>query len=155
MKKYVLGFAFDTQREHIVLIEKQKPDWQKGKLNGVGGKIETIDDSIEAAMCREFYEETGVATEVADWTHYATMNFENDVMGGGAAVYVFKMFSDDVLQCSTCEEEVVEVIPMANLDFRDKMHNLHLLIPLALQKEFAFTDLYQKRPERSAVVSEL
>jgi hypothetical protein len=24
----------------VVLIEKQKPDWQKGCLNAVGGKVE-------------------------------------------------------------------------------------------------------------------
>ena len=38
MINYVLGFATDGQQ--IVLIRKNKPDYMKGKLNGIGGKIE-------------------------------------------------------------------------------------------------------------------
>jgi 8-oxo-dGTP pyrophosphatase MutT (NUDIX family) len=29
-----------TRQIEVLLIEKQKPAWQRGKLNGVGGKIE-------------------------------------------------------------------------------------------------------------------
>jgi 8-oxo-dGTP diphosphatase len=38
--QYVLGFLFDPSQKDVVLIKKLKPEWQKGKLNGVGGKIE-------------------------------------------------------------------------------------------------------------------
>jgi len=37
MTEYVLGFLMDNYR--VVLIEKQRPAWQKGLLNGVGGHI--------------------------------------------------------------------------------------------------------------------
>ena len=40
MMNYCAGFLFDPEKELVVLIEKQKPAWQKGKLNAVGGKIE-------------------------------------------------------------------------------------------------------------------
>jgi len=40
MTAYCLGFAFYRSRRKVVLIRKTKPDWQRGKLNGVGGKIE-------------------------------------------------------------------------------------------------------------------
>ncbi len=40
MKTMVAGFLFDESRERVVLIKKQKPEWQSGRLNGVGGKIE-------------------------------------------------------------------------------------------------------------------
>jgi len=39
-KTYVAGFMFSPDLENVVLIEKQKPEWQKGKYNAVGGKIE-------------------------------------------------------------------------------------------------------------------
>jgi 8-oxo-dGTP diphosphatase len=143
MKKYVLGFAFDWKRENIVLIEKQKPDWQKGKLNGVGGKLETTDSSIHDAMVREFFEETGVLTQKQDWTHYATMSFDNDIMTGSAEIYVFRMRNNEALQCSTYEEEEVKIIPIDKVYNEPLMHNLHILIPLALQKEFGFTHLQQ------------
>jgi len=150
-KKYVLGFAFDWKREKIVLIHKEKPEWQKGKLNGVGGKVEKEDDCIHAAMVREFFEETGVITRQDDWTHYATMSFDNDILGGGAQIYVFRMRNNEALQASTYEQEVVEVIPMSEVYSKPLMHNLHILIPLALQKEFGFTHLNQAMKPQSPV----
>ncbi len=37
---YVTGFMYSIDRKRVVLIEKINPEWQKGHLNGVGGKIE-------------------------------------------------------------------------------------------------------------------
>ncbi len=39
MKLYVVGFMFTEDEKQVVLIEKKRPEWQAGKLNGVGGKI--------------------------------------------------------------------------------------------------------------------
>lgn len=64
MTNYAVGFAFDHNR--VLLICKNKPEWQAGKLNGVGGKIEKNETSIEA-MCREFQEECGVSTAPFHW----------------------------------------------------------------------------------------
>lgn len=150
-KGYVLGFAFDYKCENVVLIHKEKPEWQKGKLNGVGGKVEKIDSCIHAAMTREFFEETGVLTQQDDWTHYATMTFDNDVMGGGAEVYVFRMRNNEINDASTYEEEVVEIVNMNELYSKPLMHNLHILIPLALQREFGFIHLQQKMKPQAPV----
>jgi 8-oxo-dGTP diphosphatase len=51
-----------------------KPDWQAGKLNGVGGKIEPGETS-KTAMAREFHEETGVLTLPLEWDVFAKMHF--------------------------------------------------------------------------------
>ncbi len=59
MIRYVLGFAFSSDRKHVLLIEKQKPERQRGCLNGVGGKIEKGEKPFEA-MARECEEETGL-----------------------------------------------------------------------------------------------
>jgi 8-oxo-dGTP diphosphatase len=40
MIKYVVGFLFNEGKTKVVLIKKNRPDWQKGYFNGVGGKIE-------------------------------------------------------------------------------------------------------------------
>ena len=62
---YVLGFAFTTDGR-VALIQKKRPAWQAGRLNGIGGKVEGTEHSA-AAMVREFREETGVDTpEKAD-----------------------------------------------------------------------------------------
>ena len=40
MTEYVCGFAFDNTKQYVTLIEKKRPNWQAGYLNGVGGHIE-------------------------------------------------------------------------------------------------------------------
>jgi 8-oxo-dGTP diphosphatase len=69
---YVLGFAFNTIGDKVALIRKNKPDWQKGFLNGIGGKIEK-DESKRSAMVREFEEECGIKTSTYYWCYYGDM----------------------------------------------------------------------------------
>jgi len=57
--QYVVGLIFDESFENILLIRKNRPDWQKGRLNGVGGKVEEQETSYEA-MVRECEEECGL-----------------------------------------------------------------------------------------------
>lgn len=59
MRVYSLGFMIDKQREEVVLILKRRPELLVGKLNGVGGTIESPETPIEG-MIREFREETGI-----------------------------------------------------------------------------------------------
>lgn len=59
MKEYVLGFAFepsDWRQDAVLLLEKRRPTWMVGMLNGVGGQIEPGESPAEA-MVREFDEE--------------------------------------------------------------------------------------------------
>lgn len=68
---FVIGFAFDLAKDQLLLIEKKRPLWMAGLLNGVGGKIEP-NESPEQAMAREFFEEANVSTLSSDWKlfHY-------------------------------------------------------------------------------------
>lgn len=90
-QRYVCGFAFHdevgTVRPRVVLVRKVKPDWQAGKLNGVGGKIEP-GETPEAAMAREFKEETGVSMPVEVWSVFARMVFPK------AEVIFLRAFND-------------------------------------------------------------
>jgi 8-oxo-dGTP pyrophosphatase MutT (NUDIX family) len=43
-----------------LLVHKNRPAWQAGYLNLIGGKVEQSDESIEAAAIRELREETGL-----------------------------------------------------------------------------------------------
>lgn len=75
--KYVLGFLFTGgDRGGVGLIRKTKPDWQKGKLNGIGGKVKA-NEPTRHAMQREFYEETGVFIAAGVWTFVTCITFPN------------------------------------------------------------------------------
>ena len=73
MKQYVLGFVFDEVYKRVLLIKKLRPDWQKGNLNGIGGKVEEKETPFEA-MIRECQEETSVLTKKEDWSVYCLMD---------------------------------------------------------------------------------
>ena len=61
-REWVVGFLMDSDAEQVILIRKNRPEWQAGKLNGVGGKVEP-GELIGGAMYREFREETGVIVQ--------------------------------------------------------------------------------------------
>ena len=132
MNKYVTGFLFSKDASHVVLIKKINPQWQNGLFNGVGGKIETNEASI-AAMVREFFEETGVTTQPADWTHYAKIYRPN-----GYDVDMYFAYSDLAFSAKTIEQEQVHIIDLTQLP-RNIIPNLQWLIPLALDKQADFS----------------
>ncbi len=138
---YVLGFVFHND-DYVLLIEKQKPAWQKGKLNGIGGKIEVTADSgiperPAEAMARECREETGLDIPEPAWRHYATMVFDQD------SVYVFSTVSnfnpnDLTEETGTGEtlwnEEVTNVL--LGLTYKPAMGNLPWLIAMSRDPGF-------------------
>ena len=67
--KYVLGFAFSPDNSKVLLIRKERPKWQSGLLNGVGGKVEG-EEWLREAMVREFKEETDIDTSTTDWSMF-------------------------------------------------------------------------------------
>ena len=120
---YVLGFLFSEDKENVALILKNRPDWQKGLLNGIGGKIEENETPTEA-MVREFKEESGVLID--NWNQFLTMS------GYNWEVYCFKCFSDDVFNVSTKTDETVIIFPVSRIGNIEAISNLQWLIPMCL-----------------------
>jgi 8-oxo-dGTP diphosphatase len=108
IKRYVLGFAFNADNDFVVLILKNKPDWQKGSFNGVGGKIETDENPAEA-MQREFYEETGLLTKSREWQSVGKM------IGEGWECYLFTMSDDELMNAQSITDEEVHVFPVLDV----------------------------------------
>jgi 8-oxo-dGTP diphosphatase len=123
MTNYVLGFMFDSAKKNVVLIIKNRPNWQKGFLNGIGGHIEVGEDSF-TAIAREFYEETDVQDN--SWQPFVKM------VGIDWTVYVFKAFSEKVYSCITKTDEEVAIRPVDQLKDLKVVPNLQWLIPMAL-----------------------
>ena len=69
---YCLGFLFSRDLDRVVLVLKDRPLWQAGCWNGLGGHIEPGESPAEA-MAREMREEAGITTQPGDWQEYAVM----------------------------------------------------------------------------------
>lgn len=123
MVSYVVGFCIFLPTNEVVLIKKEKPAWQKGLLNGVGGKVE-IGEVPSEAMVREFMEETGVKTQEKDWQLLSCLEDEF-----GTCNFYF-MKSREVLPVRSIEKEQVVVVPASNLP-DNVVYNLRWMIPLA------------------------
>jgi 8-oxo-dGTP diphosphatase len=80
---YCLGFVVDPSGERVLLMEKRRPSWQAGRLNGIGGKVEGEETGVEA-MVRECQEETGLVLPADAWAPMGAIAFE----GGQVHVYV-------------------------------------------------------------------
>jgi 8-oxo-dGTP diphosphatase len=74
MTEYVVGFIFPPcEAEHlfeVLLVRKTHPEWQNGKLNGVGGAVRPGENALEA-MVRETREETGLSVPAEQWECFA------------------------------------------------------------------------------------
>jgi 8-oxo-dGTP pyrophosphatase MutT (NUDIX family) len=128
---------FRQSQRKCCLDRKAKTRMAKaGKLNGIGGKMES-GESQDGTMIREFREETGVT--IKQWNQFALLLFPD------ANVYVYRAFSDEVFNVESAEyetsgEEVctVEIDDLWVTDtnghpFHNVIPNLRWLIPLALE----------------------
>jgi 8-oxo-dGTP pyrophosphatase MutT (NUDIX family) len=123
--EYVLGFIFDPTGERVVLQQKQKPDWQRNKWNGIGGHVEG-QEPPGLAMVRECEEETGLLIPIEQWSGVC------ELRGEAFCVHVYATYSkqhrdfanggDRELMCEFMPDDLpASVIP-----------NLRWLIPMAL-----------------------
>lgn len=127
MTKYVCGFYFDHTLDRVVLIWKNKPKWQAGKLNGVGGKVEPLETHHEA-MRREFREETGI--DHPEWNILIRLGGDDWLVDFYCAIGRV----DDFEYAETKEEEEVAKIYVDRLDDFDYVPNLQWLVPMAVHK---------------------
>ena len=133
MKKYVLGFMFSVVYNvpWVVLIQKARPDWQKGRLNGVGGKIEAGEYPVDAVV-REFGEETGVASHRDEWTDRVHLH------GPDWMVYVFSAFQPQRVDLKNgSPDEPVSWYLAHNLP-DVVMNNVRWMVPMCLDKDLQF-----------------
>lgn len=109
---YALGFMFDPSFERVALIHKLRPERFAGKVNGIGGKVDPGESTLDA-MVREYEEEAGVKTEPADWTRYACRS-GNEKDGHPFLVDVFFAVGDPS-QIRTMTDEAVAVYTVVGL----------------------------------------
>ncbi len=124
-QKYVLGFAFDTSLNKVLLIEKDRPEFMKGRLNGLGGSLHT-GEIPEIGMIREFREESGIITSF--WTHFATFFCDAE----NYEVFCFYEITDKIFDFQQMESEKLDVYDIDKLNFQTRMPKVDWLISMAI-----------------------
>lgn len=137
IQSYVLGLAFDNEGNNVVLIKKNRPAFQAGLLNGVGGKVEPDEfgSHPSRAMVREFREETAVQTEAAEWKQIAVLNGED------YRIHVFTAFDSWIYDhaMTNTDESIIKIPvseikekPLSSSDPIRFMDHVEWLVKLAL-----------------------
>lgn len=83
-RECVAGFLICPERNRVILIQKNRPAWQRGYLNAIGGKIEDGETPAEA-MRREYREETGL--DLDGWALMLTLRW------AGPTVHFFRLLA--------------------------------------------------------------
>lgn len=130
MDHYVLAFIFSHDLKEVLLVNKQRPDWQKGKWNGLGGHIEKDEFPFQAVK-REISEEIyGASFALDDITHAVTF-----VCPGGT-VWVYKMLAgrfDNLTEIRSRTDEPVKAFYVKSISgWANMLDSMKWLIPLIL-----------------------
>jgi len=142
--KYVLGFLFNKDKSKVVLIQKKRPQWQAGKFNGVGGKVEACESDI-AAMVREFKEQTGVSTNLIDWKIKATLSGQDAAKPGNYRMQVYTACNEKYFHAVQSEtDEQVFPLPVGYIlnnpfGYLNTTPNLKWLIGMCLDESVAYS----------------
>ena len=131
MTKYVVGFMFSPDKQFVALIRKNRPEWQAGKLNGIGGKIEAGEWPRES-MVREFEEETGVKTHPDEWV------IAGRIEGSELRVYILRAISSKVQDVQTTTDEKVLLYCTDSIgQYGETVPNLKVIIPAMLLSDLS------------------
>lgn len=143
--RYAVGFAFSADRKFVALIEKQRPKWQAGKLNGIGGHMEE-GEAFAVTQQREFWEETGVVIPANAWRAFASL------IGIDWHVRCFVAYTDEIFNVRSMTDEPIRVLPVDKVMVLPIIANLSYLIPLALDDEHIGVPMfhYGKPPVKAA-----
>lgn len=123
MKRYTVGFIFTPNMEKVLLIHKTHPEWQKGKINGPGGKIEANETPHEC-IAREIREETNLTISPEQWTLVVDAGNEE-----WNVKFLGTIYPGNLNEIQSLTEEKVEWVDVQRLP-SNVITNLHWLIPL-------------------------
>lgn len=126
-KRYVVGFLFSEDLSEVLLVHKNRPEFQVGKLNGIGGGVEP-NETVQQAQSRELQEESGVWIEPTQWFHFANMTLDK----GLHVSFLAAVREEGSLEPQTMTDESVH---WTNAQFLpdNALQDLRFLVPLAQQ----------------------
>lgn len=139
--EYVCGFLVDAGRSRVALVKKDHPWWQRGRWNGVGGKIEPGETPAQA-MRREFEEEAGL--DLDSWGEPKAV-----MQGDGWRVYYFAATVATTAALFTLKARTSEPVGIHQLDRLpdNVLPNVRWLIPLCLDPDVTGAVVYDRWQE--------
>lgn len=138
--KYVLVFAFNHVND-LLLIQKNRPEWQAGRLNGIGGKVEPGENFLDAAV-REFKEEANVDLNPRYLAPFLKMEGEGMELMAYTIILTCEDFFDKAVPMT--DEKLVYMKDAGSMRFPlPHVPNLKWIIPLAID--------YQREPKMTTV----
>lgn len=126
MIKATLGFIFNKDLTEVLLITKNRPEWQKGAINGLGGKCEKGESMLDC-VAREVWEESGLKIVTEDYKYVGELHWTEWEVAVFAAMY-----SGNKNDAKTLTDEPVVWYRVDNLPKKCKT-NLTWLIPLSIE----------------------
>lgn len=124
MMRYVVGFVFTSNLSEVLLMHKNRPKWQAGKINGPGGKLDEGEDP-HAGIKREIFEESNLSIDT--WTYAGRIYSKEFEVHFLCATYENKN------DAKSMEDEPVEWFKTESLP-ENLIPNLKWLIPLCADK---------------------
>lgn len=129
MEEMVLVFLFSSDYKSVWMIEKKRPSWQYGLLNGIGGHVEDGEISKDAAL-RELEEESGLKLDFLDLRHVGSMGSIGTRGNEEWNVEIFAGITDKKLISLT--DETIMRIPVGDLHLWGCIDNIPSLVALCL-----------------------
>lgn len=126
---YVLALLFTPDAGRVVLMHKNRPVWQVGRINAPGGKL-VPGESAAAAARREVLEEAGVDVPEGAWQEFLV--WDDPVY----RMHVVRAFHESASLARTAEDQEVFLAGVGDLPLA-VIENLRWLIPLALDQSVA------------------
>lgn len=158
MSIYVVGFAFDHPGEHGLFVEKTHPSWQRGRMNGLGGKVDSGERPNDA-MARKFREETrgtlvGSAAYRPDgWRHVASLVGDD----WQSLVYTTRLNFMDISALNGTfndEHERLVALALGELPYRRTLPNVLYLVPLCVYERTVQTPVIIAERHHGAFIDE-
>lgn len=130
-----------TELNKVLVVEKHRPAWQKGRLNLVGGKIEPA-ETPEQAVIRELQEETGF-TDIQDVREMGRIVDHSEVIH---CMFAY-LASGSEIRPRECETERPQWVLWSSLQEDPRLiPNLRVIIPLMRSGvHFEIHDDYRSR----------
>jgi len=135
MKAMTLGFIFDPTLTEVLLIKKNRPEWQKGLHNGVGGhagEIETKFENWAGCFAREAQEETNLQIFTDRLIKIGRIHGQYKEEPILVVMFAYRLQdAKEMKQVDTITDEELVWVPVEDIGLIPLIENLTFIIPFA------------------------